>query len=121
MARRNFESQGGVGSYAQKNQNRHQKSEQHGRGANSNRTKKAETQNSQKKAFERDSGQHRGYNRERSRETDFQQTRYSGFSGRHTGNYKSRAEETIDDIKQDIIRIEKEIELEIKEIRSLKL
>jgi len=32
-----------------------------------------------------------------------------------------KAEETIDDIKTDILRIEKEIELELKEIRSLRL
>jgi len=41
-------------------------------------------------------------------------------SGRY-GNSRNRAEETIEDIKRDIMRIEKEIELEIKEIRSLKL
>ncbi|NSW89728.1 MAG: hypothetical protein HPY74_03415 [Firmicutes bacterium] len=34
---------------------------------------------------------------------------------------KSKADETINDIKEDIIRIEKEIRLEINEIRSLKL
>jgi hypothetical protein len=33
---------------------------------------------------------------------------------------RNRAEETIDDIKHDILRLEKEIELEIREIRSLK-
>lgn len=38
---------------------------------------------------------------------------------RHVGRTKS--EETVEDIKTDIQRIEKEIELEIKEIRSLKL
>jgi len=41
-------------------------------------------------------------------------------SGRYANN-RGRAEETIDDIKKDIVRIEKEIELEIKEIKSLKL
>lgn len=34
---------------------------------------------------------------------------------------RNRADETIEDIRTDIMRIEKEIELEIKEIRSLKL
>lgn len=34
---------------------------------------------------------------------------------------KIREEETINDIKEDIVRLEKEIELEIKEIRSIKL
>jgi hypothetical protein len=36
-------------------------------------------------------------------------------------NSRIRTEETVDDIKEDIARIEKEIDLEIKEIRSLKL
>lgn len=34
---------------------------------------------------------------------------------------RARLEETVDDIKADVARIEKEIDLEIKEIRSLKL
>ncbi|MCX7841553.1 MAG: hypothetical protein N2489_00570 [Clostridia bacterium] len=34
---------------------------------------------------------------------------------------KSKAEETAEDIKADILRIEKEIDLEIKEIKSLRL
>ena len=34
---------------------------------------------------------------------------------------RNRADETIDDIKEDIVRLEKEIDLEIKEIRSMKL
>lgn len=37
---------------------------------------------------------------------------------RHTRN---RGDETVDDIKNDILRIEKEIDLELKEIRSLRL
>lgn len=38
-------------------------------------------------------------------------------------DYRSKplAEETVDDVKADITRIQKEISLEIKEIRSLKL
>jgi len=36
-------------------------------------------------------------------------------------NNRVKAEETVEDIREDIARIEKEIELEIKEIRSLKL
>lgn len=36
-------------------------------------------------------------------------------------NQKIKVDETIEDIKADIIRIEKEIELEIKEIKTLKL
>ncbi|MGI6776658.1 MAG: hypothetical protein ACOX7R_01100 [Acetivibrionales bacterium] len=34
---------------------------------------------------------------------------------------KEKTEETVDDIKMDINRIEKEIQLELKEIRSIKL
>jgi len=34
---------------------------------------------------------------------------------------KPRAEETVEDIAADIVRIQKEIELELKEIRSLRL
>lgn len=34
---------------------------------------------------------------------------------------KSKAEETLEDVKQDIVRIEKEIRLEIEEIKTLKL
>lgn len=46
--------------------------------------------------------------------------------GHHNQNVIARhqrikVEETIDDIKEDITRIEKEINLEIKEIKSLKL
>jgi hypothetical protein len=65
----------------------------------------------------------RGYYRDRNREADkdAQPRQHGGTSyGRHQNVQKSRAEETIEDIKQDIIRLEKEIELEIKEIRSLK-
>jgi len=40
----------------------------------------------------------------------------------NTSRYnKIREEETINDIKEDIARLEKEIELEIKEIKSIKL
>jgi len=45
----------------------------------------------------------------------------SNYSQKPRYNKNIRAEETIDDIKVDITRIEKEIQLEIKEIRSLKL
>ena len=34
---------------------------------------------------------------------------------------KTRANETIEDIREDIARIEKEIQLEIKEIKSMRL
>ncbi len=72
----------------------------------------------------RESGQQRGYYRDRVRDNDrdAQLRQHSAASGGRYGNaLRNRAEETIDDIKLDIIRLEKEIELEIKEIRSLKL
>ncbi len=71
----------------------------------------------------RDNGQTRGYYRDRNREVDkdaqLRQHTMPAFT-RHQAVQRVKAEETIDDIKQDIIRLEKEIELEIKEIRSLK-
>ena len=74
----------------------------------------------------RESGQQRGYYRDREKprdsERDVQPRQHSGAQqGRYGNNQRSRAEETIDDIKQDIIRLEKEIDLEIMEIRSMKL
>lgn len=71
----------------------------------------------------RENAQPRGYYRDRNREADKDtQARQHGGTGfgRHSNAPRNRAEETIEDIKQDIIRLEKEIELEIKEIRSLK-
>jgi hypothetical protein len=44
---------------------------------------------------------------------------YSG--GQHQARIRKPAEETIDDIKGDITRLEKEIQLEILEIKGLKL
>jgi len=44
---------------------------------------------------------------------------YNNSSSKGSGRVKS--EETIEDIRTDIARIEKEIELELKEIRSLRL
>lgn len=70
----------------------------------------------------RENGQQRGYYRDRVRDNDRDsQPRQHSASGRYGNITRNRAEETIDDIKLDIVRIEKEIDLEIKEIRSLKL
>ncbi len=44
-----------------------------------------------------------------------------GQSGGTKSSLKYKSEETVDDIREDIARIEKEIHMEIKEIRSLKL
>lgn len=71
----------------------------------------------------RESGQQRGYYRDRVRDNDkdAQPRQHTAVSAGRYGALRNRAEETIDDIKLDITRLEKEIDLEIKEIRSLKL
>jgi hypothetical protein len=68
------------------------------------------------------------HNRENSpkgfyRDRDAQQRPYGGASSTSASRYgsRNRTEETVEDIKKDIIRIEKEIELEIKEIKAMKL
>jgi hypothetical protein len=127
MVRKHYENQNGTGSNSQKSPNWRQKSEQHGRGANyqnNSKNQRQEAQNLQHNAYEarsRDGGQQRGHSRDRNREVMSQRSRQLGFSGRSPDNYRGRSEETIEDIKQDIIRLEKEIDLEIKEIKSLKL
>jgi hypothetical protein len=60
-----------------------------------------------------------GYGRDNSRQKGYHRDKGKNY-GRYAHTGKSREEETIDDIKRDILRIEKEIELEIKEIRSMK-
>ena len=50
----------------------------------------------------------------------FRQNHSNQFSEQKYNN-RVKTEETVDDIREDIARIEKEIDLEIKEIRSLKL
>jgi hypothetical protein len=70
-------------------------------------------------AYSRDNSRQRGYYRDKGKGTDRNhQQKYSG--GRYGNTHKSKEEETIEDIKRDILRIEKEIELEIREIRSMK-
>lgn len=65
----------------------------------------------------RDNSQNRNYNRDNASKHGSP----SSHSGQQRYNNKVKTEETIEDIRVDISRIEKEIELEIKEIRSLKL
>lgn len=73
----------------------------------------------------REAGQGKGYYRDRNKDADreSQPRQYPSppGGGRFNPNLRNKPEETIDDIKEDIIRLEKEIELEIKDIRSLKL
>lgn len=70
--------------------------------------------------FQKEGGQNRGFYRNNERDNQPRQ-RIVQSSGSRYGGPRSKAEETIDDIKEDIIRLEKEIELEMKEIKSLKL
>lgn len=66
-----------------------------------------------------------------SRDSGFQKSSHAGkenasrhnYNNNHSsrGNGRVKTEETIEDIRTDIARIEKEIELELKEIRSLRL
>lgn len=72
----------------------------------------------------RESGQGKSYYRDRNKDTerDSQPRQYPSASGaRYSPGFRNKPEETIDDIKQDIIRLEKEIDLEIKDIKSMKL
>jgi hypothetical protein len=82
-------------------------------------------QTERQEGFVRESAPNRHFrdrNRDKDGERDNQQRPFSNAAGgRFSSISRSRAEETIDDIKEDIIRLEKEIDLEIKEIRSLKL
>jgi hypothetical protein len=72
--------------------------------------------------FQKEGGQNKGFYRSRESERDSQpRQRTVQPSGSRYSGPRIRAEETIDDIKEDIIRLEKEIELEMKEIKSLKL
>lgn len=83
-------------------------------------------QTDRKDVSPRDNGQNRANYREKNKENDrdCRPRQYSGTSStphKYGNSLRNRAEETIDDIKEDIIRIEKEIDLEIKEIKSMKL
>jgi len=79
-------------------------------------------ENSQSRSYNKEYGppgennQNKNYNKDSGG-----RQRYSKQSYRQRNDLRIRAEETLDDIRADITRIEKEIELEIREIRSLKL
>lgn len=96
----------------------------HSGSKNLNRGSKAHDQQARENGQQpRESGQQRSYYRDRVRDNDkdVQPRQHTAASAGRYGALRNRAEETIDDIKLDIIRLEKEIELEIKEIKSLKL
>ena len=87
-------------------------------------TQAVRNQSNRQDAYSKESRQSSGFYRDRNTDRDIQPRQYAGAStsgGRHGYNTRNRVEETIEDIKEDIIRLEKEIELEIKEIKSLKL
>jgi len=69
----------------------------------------------------RDNNQQRNFNREMPNRDNSPRPSYSNQSSASRHYNRIRSEETIDDIKSDIIRIEKEIELELKEIKTLRL
>lgn len=138
--RKHDENQAGNGQFNEKSQSRPQKAEHQVRGRMNNSFgqnqrgqsshQQGGTQSDGAKGY-RDAqgrsngqsmkGQQERYYREKNRESD-RDNHHKGSSGsRFVNIIKNRAEETIDDIKEDILRLEKEIELEIKEIRSLKL
>jgi len=73
----------------------------------------------QKKPEEQAGGRDRGQNKNYGRT----QSRYNNQDRQASSRFvrKVKSEETVDDIRVDIERIEKEIKLEIEEIRSLKL
>jgi hypothetical protein len=60
------------------------------------------------------------YNKNPRRDGHYRQN-YVNKSTQSRYRNRVKAEETIEDIKEDIIRIKKEIELEMREIRSLRL
>lgn len=70
----------------------------------------------QEQGNRRENGNYRSYNRD-----NYQRQGHPYQNSGPRYNQRIRADETIDDIKMDISRIEKEIELELKEIKSLRL
>lgn len=101
----------------QQRENNHQKDGFH-QHRNNNNNRDNQVREAGSKDFSRDN-QNRGFHRDnnQNRENNREQPRQH-FS---RPAIKPRAEETVTDITSDIARIEKEIELELKEIRSLRL
>lgn len=76
---------------------------------------------SRKNTSENYAGRERGTNKSHQRENIHMSRSSQSYQNSIKSATKSRALETVEDIRQDIGRIEKEIELEISEIRSLRL
>jgi len=108
----------------------------HGGGRPDYRQRNYERENTPREVSARDNPPREGISRENShrdnsyRENSYRENSYrQSGSGHNYSNHSSaqrtgsriKTEETLDDIIADISRIEKEIELEIKEIRSLRL
>lgn len=62
------------------------------------------------------------YNKSNNKERIHSSTNYGGFNKKNTHRFRQAdVDESIDDIKADILRVEKEINLLIDEIKSMKL
>lgn len=104
-------------------------------GNNQGSTQRTKREQSSNRSREQYSGRNREQSSGRNREQFPYRDRSNtlGRSGSSRQNYqqnnfgttrntfKYKAEETVDDIREDIARLEKEIHMEIKEIRSMKL
>ncbi len=83
----------------------------------SNNTKRDDFSKKSDRRSHRDSN-NKPMNKQRSHNS----TNYGGFNKKNAFRHKSaNVEETVDDIKVDILRVEKEINLLIDEIKSMKL
>jgi hypothetical protein len=76
-----------------------------------------EARNSHEQGSYRNNNQYRNQYRENGSRHNYA----NQFSSASKVNYRAKPDETADDIKIDIARIEKEIQLEIKEIKSMRL
>lgn len=89
------------------------------------RTSNTKSNNTKKDDFSKKSDR-RSYRDSNNKPTNKQRshnsTNYGGFNKKNAFRHKSaNVEETVDDIKVDILRVEKEINLMIDEIKSMKL
>lgn len=78
--------------------------------------------NNQDAVARKEGGYQKNFNRDnRENRENYQRSGYQFQNNGQRYQKRIKADETIDDIKLDIQRIEKEIELELKEIRSSRL
>lgn len=69
----------------------------------------------------KENGHQRNYHRENTQNRENRENREPYRQHFQRPAIKPRAEETVEDIANDIVRIQKEIDLELKEIRSMRL